>query len=159
MVTDNIYQILSQGFAINFEATSARNLDDISVLVNISVYAWKNLAVSLIITKNSAKIFWQWLWAKPTENLLIKGCHGPMVRSPQKNTSNVALSTARWPGNKQWIKTEHKAGTSQKTFCKSYSSDILEAALLFHLDVDSYCQKPNTSWAFNGFLGNTFKTF
>lgn len=55
----------------------------------IFLYLWiylymheKILQLSLIITKNSAKIFWQWLWAKPTENLLIKGCHGLMVRSP-----------------------------------------------------------------------------
>lgn len=158
-VTSYIYLILSQGFAISAKATSTTNLDDTSVFVNVSIYAWKNLTISLIIKESSAKIFWQWLWAKPTENLLIKSCHGPMVRSPQKSTSDVALSTALWPGNRQWINIEHKAGTSQKPFCKSHNPDTLAAALLFHLDVDSRCQKPKTSWGFNRFFWNTFRTF
>lgn len=47
----------------------------------------KKLRIALIIEESSAEIFSQQLWAKPTENLLIKSCHGPMVRSPQKSTS------------------------------------------------------------------------
>lgn len=47
----------------------------------------KKLRIALIIEESSAEIFRQWLWAKPTENLLIKSCHGPVVRSPQKSTS------------------------------------------------------------------------
>lgn len=119
----------------------------------------KPLTTSLIVIESTAEIFWQGLCAKPTENFLIKSCHGPMVRNPQKNTLNVALSTALWPGNRQGINSKHKAGTSQKPCCKSHNPDIPAVALLFHLDVASRCQKPHTSWAFYGFLGNIFRIF
>lgn len=132
----------------------------------IYLYLWiylylheKPFTISLIVIESTAEIFWQGLCAKPTENFLIKSCHGPMVRNPQKNTSNVALSTALWPGNRQGINSKHKAGTSQKPCCKSHNPDIPAVALLFHLDVASHCQKPHTSWAFYGFLGNIFRIF
>lgn len=72
-----------------------------------------------------------------------------MIRSLQKSLSHVALNTALCPRHRKWINIEPKARTSQKSFCKSHSPVILAAAVLFHLDVVSCCQKPNISWAFN----------
>lgn len=113
---------------------------------------------------NISNHYWEQCWdilteANPTENILIKSWPSPMIRCLQKSTSLVALSTALWPGHRKRINIEHKARTPQRSFCQSHSPDILAAAVLFHLDVASCCQKPNTSWALNGFLGNIFRTF
>lgn len=125
--------------------------------MNISIYTWlKAHSISNHYRKQYRVVLAVALgkthWKHPNEEL--SWAHG---KKPSEKY--IECCSEPCPGNRQRVNIKHKAGTSQKASCRPHNFDILALALLFHLGVDSSCQKPHTSWAFNGFLGNIFRTF